>query len=106
MEVRRTHANGLSLQNTLRRILEHYFKILGNVDFDDICAKFDGEKKLVCKSLFSWVHEGSHSAYDDPHYSPDGTVDESYLTVFKDIFYRTRNEAHYQMMMGEEPHEP
>ena len=105
MEAKRADTNGLFLQNTLRRILEHYFKILGNVDFDEICAKFVGEKKLVCKSLFSWLHEGSHSAYDDPHYSPDGTVSESYLTVFKDIFCHTGNGAHYGMMMGDDPHE-
>jgi hypothetical protein len=29
-------------KNTLRRIFENYFKILGGVDLDTICAMFKG----------------------------------------------------------------
>ncbi len=101
-EVTRPDQTGLSLPNTLRRILEHYFKITGSVDFEKISAKFDGERKLICRSLFSWINEGSHSAFDDPHYSPDQAMADSYLKVFKDIFCHTGNGEHYRMMMGEE----
>ena len=76
------------------------------MDFYEICAEFDGVRRQVCQSLFSWVHEGSHSVYDDAHYSPDETEDRSYLMVFKDIFYRTGNGAHYEMMMGDDSGEP
>ena len=100
IEVRQRDRYSALLQNTLRRILEHYFKILGNVDPDTICAHFNGQEKLICRSLFSWVNEGSHFAHDDPHFSPDETTVESYLTVFKNIFERTGNIAHYNMMMG------
>ena len=101
MEVRRGDRHSPSLQNTLRRILEHYFKILGNVDPDTICANFDGQERLICKSLFSWVNEGSHSAHDDPHFSPDESMVETYLDVFKNVFDRTGHMAHYKMMMGD-----
>ena len=99
-EVRAADHSSPSLPNTLRRILEHYFTILGGVDFDDICAKFEGKEKLICKSLFLWVHAGSHSVYDDPSYSPDDSAVETYLGVFKKIFDKTRHIAHYEMMMG------
>lgn len=101
MEVRHPYRNNPLLQNTLRRILEHYFKILGNIDSDTICGKFHGQERLICKSLFSWVNEGSHSAHDDPHFSPDDSTTESYLQIFKKVFDKTGNIAHYNMMMGD-----
>ncbi len=72
-EVRRTDRSNLSIQNTLRRILENYFKILGGVDSDEICEMFDGKDKLICKSLFSWINDGSHFAHDDLYVSIDST---------------------------------
>ena len=100
-EVRAVDHSSPSLPNTLRRILEHYFTILGSVDFDDICARFEGKEKLICKSLFLWAHAGSHSVYDDPSYSPDESAVETYLGVFKKIFDKTGHIAHYEMMMGD-----
>ena len=99
-EVRTPNKSNLTIQNTLRRILENYFKILGNLDSDDICAKFDGKEKLICKSLFSWVNDGSHSALDDLYISIDSGTVENYLKVFRNIFERTEHDAHYKMMMG------
>jgi len=40
IEVKNTDRSSLSIQNTLRRILENYFKILGNMDTDSICGFF------------------------------------------------------------------
>ena len=101
-EVRAADHSSPLLPNALRRILEHYFTILGSVDFDDICARFEGKEKLICKSLFLWAHAGSHSVYDDPSYSPDESAVETYLGVFKKIFDKTRHIAHYEMMMGDD----
>jgi len=99
-EVRKPDHSNLTIQNTLRRILENYFKILGGVDPDAICALFDGKEKLICKSLFSWVNEGSHYAHDDLYISVDDTVVEAYLQVFKAIFEKSGHLAHYEMMMA------
>ena len=99
-EIRNPNKSNLTIQNTLRRILESYFKILGNVNPDDICGKFEGKEKLICKSLFSWVNVGSHFAHDDIFVSIDDGMIESYLTVFRNIFGRTGHIAHYKMMMG------
>lgn len=100
MELRNAGIASLRIENTLRRILEHYFTILGSIDRDDICDRFDdGHDKLLCKSLFSWVNAGSHSALDDAHITPSGTMTQNYLRVFKSIFEKTGHIAHYEMMM-------
>ena len=99
-EVRDKSRDNLSIQNTLRRILENYFKILGGVNPDDIYVKFEGREKQICKSLFSWVNDGSHSAHDSLYISIDDSVVQSYLDVFKQIFEKTKQIAHYEMMMG------
>jgi len=99
-EVRSADRSHLTIQNTLRRILENYFKILGGIDSDRICQLFEGKERLICYSLFSWVNDGSHSAHDDVCFSMDDGAIESYLSVFTQIFYKTGHEAHYRMMMG------
>lgn len=101
-EVRRPDRSILTIQNTLRRILENYFKVLGGVDPDKIIAMFDdGKDKLICKALFSWVNDGSHFAHDDLYISIDGSMVETYLKVFRAIFEKSDQLAHYKMMMGD-----
>ncbi|WP_298286636.1 AAA family ATPase [Novosphingobium sp.] len=99
-EVRKPERSNITIQNTLRRILENYFTILGNRDKDDIIDRFDGREKLVCASLYAWVNDGSHSAYDDCYVSPNEGQVGLYLAVFKRIFEETQHIAHYNMMMG------
>ena len=99
-EVRSSGRSSLTIQNTLRRILENYFKILGGVDPDGITSKFEGKEKLICNSLFSWVNDGSHFAHDDLYVTTDSSTIASYLNVFRDIFDKTGQLAHYEMMMG------
>ncbi len=99
-EVRRADRSKLTIQNTLRRILENYFKILGGIDPDTLCSYFDGKEKLICKSLASWVNDGSHNAHDDLFVSVDDAMVGAYLEVFKRIFEKTGQLPHYNMMMG------
>lgn len=86
------------IQNTLRRILEHYFTILGSVDYKNVCDYFDGPDKVMCNSLFSWVNAGSHSALDDAHITPSDAMVKNALRVFKEIFVKSGNLGHYEMM--------
>ncbi len=99
--MRQSGRTNLSIQNTLRRILESYFKILGRVDPDEICEKFDGGERLMCRSLFSWVNDGSHFAHDDLYIAIDESMVERYLVIFRAIFYKSGHGAHYKMMMGD-----
>jgi wobble nucleotide-excising tRNase len=88
-EVRKPVPASHTIQNTLRRILESYFKIFGGVDPKEICDKFEGNDKLICNSLFSWVNCGSHGIDDDLFVCTDGAAVDTYLTVFREIFVRT-----------------
>ncbi len=101
IEIREPERDSLAIQNTMRRILENYFKILGNVDPDDICGYFEGNEKLICRSLFSWANDGSHFAHDSLFVSIDDSMVEIYSNVFKRIFEKTDHIAHYNMMMGD-----
>lgn len=94
-QVRKPDSSTMTIQNTLRRILENYFKILGGVNPDEICAMFEGQEKLVCKSLFSWVNAGSHYALDDLYVSIDDATVDVYLGVFRAIFEKSKHFAHY-----------
>lgn len=100
-EVRKPDRSNLAIQNTLRRILENYFKILGGIDFEQLCAMFDGKDKVICKSLCSWVHDGSHYAHDDLYVSVDDSMVDAYLRVFRAIFDKSGHSSHYKMMMGD-----
>lgn len=93
--------SGITIQNTMRRILENFFSILGNKRDDFLIGKFETqEEKEICRSLLSWVNEGSHTFSDDLYVeAPDGMI-VKYLKVFKDIFKYTLNIGHYNMMMG------
>jgi wobble nucleotide-excising tRNase len=93
--------SGTTIQNTMRRILENYFSILGKNRDDILISKFEThEEKDICRSLLSWINEGSHTLPDDMYIElPDGMITK-YLKVFKDIFMLTDNIGHYNMMMG------
>lgn len=99
-ELRRPDKSPLTVQNTMRRILENYFKILGRMDFDKICDQFEGQQKVMCRSLFAWVNDGSHFSHDDAFYTFDQSSIETYLGIFKQVFEKTNQEAHYDMMMA------
>lgn len=97
----RPSESAVGLQNTMRRILETYFKVLGGVDDSAIIAKFDGDEQIICRSLFAWVNAGSHSIFDDLDYSPTSNSVKAQLRVFRRIFQERDQIGHYKMMMGE-----
>lgn len=100
-ELKSDHISNLTIQNTLRRILENYFKILGNIDKDDIINMFEGKEKLICASLFAWINDGSHFADDDLYISTDDATVQQYLGVFQNIFRKSGHIEHFKMMMGD-----
>lgn len=92
--------NNNALQNTMRRILEHYYKYYGGVEFRDIYSRVDSRYRCIVKSLVSWINAGSHSSFDDVCCSPlsEGSV-QLYLEAFRMIFFKMGHIAHYNMMM-------
>lgn len=99
-DVKSVNISSISLQNTLRRILENYFTMWGGMGKDEICVLFDGRDKLICQSLFSWVNDGSHSIHDDLYINHGEQANEAYLRVFRSVFEKAGQGAHYNMMIG------
>lgn len=90
----------LTIQNTMRRILENYFKILGNIDTHSIIDKFEGQEKVQCQSLISWVNDGSHYSPDDLYVAISDSMAHSYIKIFFKVFKAMEHMPHYKMMMG------
>ncbi len=102
-EIRKRDRSVHSIQNTMRRILEYYFKIMGGFkEFDLLCDKFEGNDKFICSSLISWIHAGSHFPHDDVFMTVDESMVDKYLDIFKGIFEKSNHISHYDMMMGNE----
>jgi wobble nucleotide-excising tRNase len=96
------HNSGITVQNIMRLIIENYFKLLGKYGDDDLIGKFESaEEQKICKSLISWINDGSHSINDDLFVEVQDHIIEKYKEVFKQIFILTKHEEHYNMMMKE-----
>ncbi|MHA1385695.1 MAG: AAA family ATPase [Candidatus Helarchaeota archaeon] len=100
--LKKENSDCICIQNTMRRIIEFYFKILANLDRrEDIINKFKEETdKKICRSLISWMHVGSHDVFSDIEYSPTTEEVDKFKKVFKKIFEHTKHLSHYNMMMG------
>ena len=101
-DVRTEDISSMTLQNTLRRILENYFTMWGGMGKEEICEMFEGREKLTCQSLFSWANDGSHSIHDDLFVNHGEQTNEAYMRVFRDIFRKSGQICHYNMMTGAE----
>lgn len=89
-----------SVFNTMRRILEHYFNIVGGMDYESCINSFEGQDKIICKSLISLINDGSHTIFDDYGLSISPEYLEASLNVFKLIFEKMGHIDHYNMMIN------
>jgi wobble nucleotide-excising tRNase len=87
----------LTLDITLRRIIETHFKTPGWIDVDEILNKMDEPDKMVAHSLFAWSNSGPQALTDDRYTTHER---ERYLKVFKTIFDQTNQMDHFHLMMG------
>ena len=88
------------LMNIMRRILEHYFMVIGNINYEKCINEIEGSDKIICKSLVSLINEGSHSVFEDFIFAPDDSDIENYKRVFKLVFEKLGHIDHYNMMMN------
>lgn len=91
--------NKVTVFNTMRRILEYYFNIIGGLDYESAEELFDGAEKIIFKSLISWINDGSHCIYDDILISCDEEHISEYLKIFEKTFDVLNHKSHYEMMM-------
>ena len=90
----------VSIQNTMRRILEYYFNIFGYGSHKRFVGKFSGQEQLIARVLLAWIDDGSHSAQDTLLVSPAQPDIEGYFKVFRKIFDKAGYAAHHDKMMG------
>ncbi len=96
-----TNSSLVTVQNIMRRILENYFSILGKSIDDTIVSSFEtAEEKMICRSLISWINDGSHTIPDDLYIDSYSDSIDRYKEVFKEIFIKMDHKAHYEMMMS------
>ena len=94
--------SSVTIQNAMRRIIENYFSMLGTGINKEIVDKFETlEEKIVCRSLISWINEGSHMIPEDLYVDSYSNSIDKYKMVFRKIFEKTGHIAHYEMMMRE-----
>lgn len=102
-DIREDNFNSITtLQNTMRRIIENYFGMLGGESkYPKIKECFPTvEEQIIYDSLVSWINDGSHTIPDDLYIDSYSESPVKYKEVFKKVFYYTDNKAHYDMMMG------
>jgi len=90
------------LKNAMRRILEYYFTVFGQFsNIKKLPDKFKTiEEQMICKSLISWVHDGSHDIADEINVSDNDDTVRRYKDVFRTIFDSNGQLGHYKQMMG------
>jgi wobble nucleotide-excising tRNase len=99
-DIKNSNSDNISIQNSMRRIIEFYFKFLANLKDDELIEKFEEKNKAICQSLIAWINIGSHEIIDDFNISIQPENIEKYKQVFKQIFEHTGHVEHYNMMMG------
>jgi wobble nucleotide-excising tRNase len=90
----------ITIFNTMRRILEYYFNVIGSLNYDECIDTFEGNDKTVCKSLISCINDGSHFISDDFVMCYETDAMDTYLRIFKSIFVNMGHGKHYEMMMS------
>ena len=90
--------DSLTLEITLRRIIETYFNASGGISPDELVSKLDQKDQRVAGSILSWPIAGT----GDDNDGLSGAIDrEQYLRVFRELFEKTNRMEHYNKMMGE-----
>lgn len=96
-----TDYSKINTQNTMRRIIENYFSMIGKSINDELIKSFNTmEEQMICRALISWINDGSHSINDDLYIDSYTDSVERYKEIFKAIFVNMGHEAHYNMMMA------
>lgn len=85
--------------NIVRRILEGYFRTIGNVkDFDRPSNASPIEERMVSQ-FHVWANSGSHTIADDIDQTIDVGRTKDFLRLFKQYFDIQGHGAHFDMMV-------
>jgi len=94
--------DSITIQNTMRRIIENYFKILGGYHYDKLIESFvdSAEEQEICRSMINWINDGSHTMPDDLYIQSHDDISDKYFIVFEKVFKNTNHHQHFKMMWG------
>lgn len=100
-DIRSSNRNNATIPNTLRKILENYFRFVGGIKLHQLINQFEGDDKIKCRVLCSWINDGSHNVFNDEQFTSlaDDSI-QRYLYIFEQIFEKTGHHNHYNLMMG------
>lgn len=90
--------NAITVRNSMRRILETYFGLVGGLNVNATINQLEDDQKEAGRSLLLWAHSGSHDLFDDLEYIEAETTVEAYLSVLKLIFECNGQAPHYEIM--------
>ncbi|NIC26063.1 AAA family ATPase [Serratia plymuthica] len=93
--------NPVVLPNVMRNILEYYFSFSCKIEKlnEALDQLADSEININYKSFCRYMHRGSHS--DSANINNFGrTSSERYFDIFKEVFVKTDDLAHYNKMLG------
>ncbi len=99
-DLKKDNIDCISIQNSMRRIIEFYFKFLSGLNENKLIEKFDGEDKNICRSLIAFINSGSHELIDDFNIIVTNDNLDKFKEILKKIFDVTGHSADYDMMMN------
>jgi energy-coupling factor transporter ATP-binding protein EcfA2 len=88
----------VALCNAMRRILEHYFKFIGDRDWMSGLDNLDGPDAFAFGALRRSLNDGSHGYLGAEEFYFDADAGERLRSVFRRVFDFHRQGPHYEMM--------
>ncbi|MGJ8596082.1 AAA family ATPase [Sulfitobacter sp.] len=93
----------VALCNAMRRILEHYFKFIGDRDWMSGLDDLDGPDAFAFGALRRSLNDGSHGYLGAEEFYFDSDAGERLRSVFHRVFEFHRQGPHYDMMSATGP---
>ncbi|MEM9839568.1 MAG: AAA family ATPase [Pseudomonadota bacterium] len=97
-EVNDPAAAPVTLCNAMRRILEHYFRFIGDRDWTSGLDNLEGPDALAFGSLRRSLNDGSHGHLGAEEFHLDADAGERLRRVFQQVFETHGQGPHYEMM--------
>ncbi|WP_339107144.1 AAA family ATPase [Thioclava sp. GXIMD4216] len=91
----------VALCNAMRRILEHYFKFIGDRDWISGLDNLDGADAFAFGALRRSLNDGSHGYLGAEEFYFDADAGERLRSVFRRVFEFHGQRSHYEMMCGD-----
>ncbi|WP_080099114.1 AAA family ATPase [Yersinia enterocolitica] len=100
-DVKQGKISSVVLPNIMRNILEYYFSFSCKMEklSEELDKLVNSEKDINYKTFYRYINRGSHS--DSINISYLGQISANkYLEMFEGIFKKTKDELHFNKMLG------